>query len=266
MAGIRDLDQLLLDGNGFPGCQRCKYFQTGSAALCYRCASKEWQRLAGDGDRCQICDLPFNAGEQECRNPVCKMSDRWFEWNYAVAMRTGALENTISAYKYYAQKHWAIIFGRLLVGFLEANDRLFRSMDALIASPSFTGEGAHRTWGHIDLIVQAAAKEGPMWPFDLTDPSVIVKTTETEQMARRSYQERKKNAQTSLRAALAVPDRSRTQGKRIVVVDDVFTDGLTLNEVARALRQAGAAQVFGVTLARQPFRGIPAGTGPGEGH
>ena len=89
MAGIRDLDQLLLDGNGFPGCQRCKYFQTGSAALCYRCASKEWQRLAGDGDRCQICDLPFNAGEQECRNPVCKMSDRWFEWNYAIAMRSG---------------------------------------------------------------------------------------------------------------------------------------------------------------------------------
>jgi predicted amidophosphoribosyltransferase len=35
----------------------------------------------------------------------------------------------------------------------------------------------------------------------------------------------------------------------------VFTDGLTLNEVARALRRAGAAAVCGVTLCRQPFGG-----------
>ena len=43
---------------------------------------------------------------------------------------------------------------------------------------------------------------------------------------------------------------------RIVVIDDVFTDGLTLNEVARALRlQGGAERVFGVTLVRQPWIG-----------
>jgi predicted amidophosphoribosyltransferase len=33
----------------------------------------------------------------------------------------------------------------------------------------------------------------------------------------------------------------------------VFTDGLNLNAVAKKLRAAGAAQVCGVTLARQPW-------------
>jgi predicted amidophosphoribosyltransferase len=68
-----------------------------------------------------------------------------------------------------------------------------------------------------------------------------------------TYRERRVNAEGSLRAALSVPDPARTKGKTIAVVDDVFTGGLTLREVARALRlQGGAAVVLGVTLTRQP--------------
>jgi predicted amidophosphoribosyltransferase len=69
-----------------------------------------------------------------------------------------------------------------------------------------------------------------------------------------AYRERRANAEDSLRAALHVPDPSVTRGRRIIVVDDVFTDGLTLREVARVLMaEGGAAEVLGVTLARQPF-------------
>jgi predicted amidophosphoribosyltransferase len=39
-------------------------------------------------------------------------------------------------------------------------------------------------------------------------------------------------------------------GKRVLVIDDVFTEGFTLREVARALRLAGALEVSEVVLAR----------------
>jgi predicted amidophosphoribosyltransferase len=257
VAGPRDLDDLLARGSSrFPTCRECMYFQGGSAALCHRCASKEWQALADSDHRCEVCDLPFNEGERDCHNPVCAMSDRWFEWNYAIAMRSGALQRTINDYKYNGHKGWATIFGRILVGFLDANQAVFGSMDLLIPSPSFTGSGAHRSWNHIDLMLQVAESEGPTWPFHVVEPKVVIKTAETEQMVGKKYQERKAHAQSSLRAALSVPDPSLTKGKRIVVIDDVFTDGLTLNEVARALRfQGGAERVFGVTLVRQPWIG-----------
>jgi predicted amidophosphoribosyltransferase len=44
-------------------------------------------------------------------------------------------------------------------------------------------------------------------------------------------------------------------GKLILIVDDVFTEGFTIREVARALRAAGAVTVSEIVLAREPWKG-----------
>lgn len=64
-------------------------------------------------------------------------------------------------------------------------------------------------------------------------------------------------AQTELRDALKIPKPSRIKGKRVLVYDDAFMDGQTLNEVACRLRAEGATEVCGATLARQRFSGRP---------
>jgi hypothetical protein len=62
-------------------------------------------------------------------------------------------------------------------------------------------------------------------------------------------------AEHELRAALTIPEPKLVQAKRILVYDDVYTEGLTLPTVARALREAGAREVSEIVLARQPYRG-----------
>lgn len=47
-----------------------------------------------------------------------------------------------------------------------------------------------------------------------------------------------------------VIDPEAVCGHRILVVDDIFTTGATLNEAARQLRKAGAREVFSLTIAR----------------
>jgi predicted amidophosphoribosyltransferase len=82
---------------------------------------------------------------------------------------------------------------------------------------------------------------------------VIVKEYETPALTGLSRHARLAASEGLLRHALRVPDRAAVAGARILVIDDVFTEGCTLREVARALMQAGADEVAGLTLARQPW-------------
>ena len=54
-----------------------------------------------------------------------------------------------------------------------------------------------------------------------------------------------------LNAFRVPPDKTaQVRGRNVLLVDDVFTTGATLNACARALKRAGAAQVDALTLAR----------------
>lgn len=55
---------------------------------------------------------------------------------------------------------------------------------------------------------------------------------------------------TNMRNAFAVRPGSKLAGRRLVLVDDVFTTGATTNACAQALRKAGAAEVCVWTVAR----------------
>jgi len=171
--------------------------------------------------------------------------------------QSGVLEQLINDYKFNGRRGWAIIFGRILVGFLDAHSDVFGSVDLIVASPTYLGDGAHRSWAHVVAILEAADKEQgwfPGWPFDVAQPPAIIKTAETPPMVGLKYRQRRDNAEGPLRSAFKVPDPARTRGKTLAVFDDVFTGGLTMREVARALQLHGeATRVVGVTLARQPF-------------
>jgi predicted amidophosphoribosyltransferase len=240
---------------GFGRCSSCPYYETAPAAMCFSCARQSMENLAQK--RCRVCDLPYNPGEEECKNPICNWDNRYFLWNYAVAIKSLALERAIKAYKFEDRKKWAVIFARVLVGFLDEESATFKPFDLIVASPTYVSiDGVSRTWDHTRRVLSEAFSEcHGRWPFDVGEhPAAIIKTAATTPMTNKNWKQRHEIAQSELREALDVPDPDRTRGKTILVYDDVFTDGHTLNEVARCLKLKGeASQVCGVTLARQPY-------------
>ena len=168
-------------------------------------------------------------------------------------MRTGPMRSAIDGYKYQGGLGWAGIFGRILVGFLSEHRDEFVGYDLITPSPSYVGPGATRAFDHTRRIVEAAQIEEPIaWPFAF---DLIVKSAVTPAMVPNRWQQRRDIAEGQLRPALTVPDAAAVAGTRILIVDDVFTEGLTIREVARALRCAGASEVSEIVLAREPWKG-----------
>lgn len=76
-------------------------------------------------------------------------------------------------------------------------------------------------------------------------PYAIYRTRNTRSQVGLNGTERRENLKNAFAAVSAL-----VQGKKIVIIDDVFTTGSTLNACAQALKAAGASQVFGLTLGR----------------
>jgi len=166
---------------GFGKCAACPYRESGTPRICYDCARLTVQPL--DARRCLVCDqtLP-EVGT--CGNRVCGWKvERTFGRCWAIALKSGELEDAIHAFKYQDVKLWARIFARVLLGFLGEHRAELGGYDWIVASQAYRGEGARRTWHPARLILEEAAKLDEIgWPFDLNDPQLIVKTGETPKM------------------------------------------------------------------------------------
>jgi ComF family protein len=77
-------------------------------------------------------------------------------------------------------------------------------------------------------------------------PDLLVRTKNTHPQVSLSGQERRRN----LKGAFAVQRPERLEGRLVLLVDDVYTTGTTLNECAKVLKAQGAAEVQALTLAR----------------
>jgi len=74
----------------------------------------------------------------------------------------------------------------------------------------------------------------------------MTRTRDTPPQTTLNGDARRKN----LKGAFAVRDPDTVQGRRIFLVDDVYTTGTTVTECGRALFAAGAVDVYVVTVAR----------------
>lgn len=236
---------------GFGNCGRCAYRTAGTTDMCFTCAQSSFERLAEN--RCELCELELKE-DGSCGNPLCSWDEdsRYFKWVWAISMRTGPLSKAIDRYKVDGKWGWSGIFGRVLLGYLNAHAAIFHQYDLIIPSPTWVGEGG-REFDHTAKVIEHAALEDDgTWPFRV---GMVEKAAATTPFRGKTWKRRHEIAEGELRKALAVPDQSLVRGKRILVYDDVYTEGLTLREVARALRNVGAIEVSEIVLARQPYMG-----------
>lgn len=233
---------------GFPKCPKCPYLSSGPPQLCLACSRRSFENISSTA--CPICSQLVEGAT--CPNWLCADQRRRISRIHAIAYSSGDLRKTILKYKYGGRYGWSIIFGRLLLAWLDRNGRE-RVPDLIVANPTFTGSGE---LAHTERVIEAAAAEDLLgeWKFDIASPRALLKLRATSRSAKRNAAA-KRAAARELRDALSIADRSRTIGRRILVYDDVCTTGSQLDAIAGYLiDEGGATEVEAIVLARAPWR------------
>ena len=190
---------------------------------------------------CERCGLPF-AGDLttkfECSN--CRELELHFSSaRSAVVAKTIVLE-AIHRFKYSHALWFEHFLADLLVR--EAAPVLRgQNWDALVPVPLHPKKFREREYNQAELLARrlGAASQIPV------ATNILRRVVPTITQTFLTREQRAKNM-TNAFAAVA----KSLSGKRLVVVDDVFTTGATTSACAKALRAAGAAEVAVWTVAR----------------
>ena len=161
----------------------------------------------------------------------------YFDRAYSVFHYEGAVQQAILSMKFNNLASYAMVFAKYLVFMAKKVDLGY---DLVTFAPMSKQSKRKRRYNQAELLAKHYCEL-----LDQEDKLVeaIVKIKETQAQEQLSSNERK----TNLIGAYKI--NADVKGKRILVIDDVKTTGSTLNECAKVLKEAGAIEVLGLTVA-----------------
>lgn len=116
-------------------------------------------------------------------------------------------------------------------------------VDLIVPLPLHLKRQNQRGFNQAELIANNIAK---LWGNEVVN--LLIRKKSTKPLAEmKSREERKREIRGVF--SLNKENRNVLRGKRVLLVDDVFTSGATMREAAKVLKQAGVGEVIGWTLA-----------------
>jgi ComF family protein len=222
-------------------CVVCE-LQPGAPAtsICTQCEADFFAAITA---RCQRCAIGVPDGKTGTPRICgrCLASMPHFDATTTLADYVSPVDGMVMALKFTARLDLAQFFGRLLANRLSAMSP--PTNDAVVMPVPLAFERARqRGFNQSHHIASAFALTAHRRL--IVDRLLRVRHTPPQQSL--ALKERRSN----VRGAFAV--EGGLNGQHVFVVDDVMTTGSTLDEVARVLKQAGAAHVHNLIVARTP--------------
>ena len=222
-----------------PHCALCGSDTSAGRHLCDPCAEKS---ATIEAPFCRQCSQPFDGaidGTFTCAN--CE--DRRFHFDCAVSCyrSTGFVRELVHRFKYDRCLYLRQPLAGWLAETLDDARITAHPFDYLVPVPLHAARMREREFNQAEVLAQLVAeRHGERVLHALK--RIRYTTTQT----RLDREERMQN----LRDAFRVRHSRTVSGSHLILVDDVFTTGSTVDECARVLKESGAASVRVITVAR----------------
>lgn len=192
---------------------------------------------------CRVCGAEDARAEAPCDD--CPPRPVFFDAARATTPFTSIAKTLVERFKYSGRMEYSEVLGkRMAEVFVKEFGGV--AVDLIAPVPLHPARERERGYNQSWLLVREMA---PLLAV-LPEKRLLRRTRATPSQTRLSKRERALNMAGAF--DVMVPDR--VAGKTILLVDDVYTTGATLNECARVLTRLGAAQVFCIAFARAVFR------------
>lgn len=214
------------DGSTFQLCDKClKDVQFLNDCVCAKCGEKLNKASL-------VCDL-------------CKDKDYVFDKNISSCYYTDVPAKIVKRFKFHGKKYYAEYIAKIML----ENNNCFDGVDIITFVPLSKSRMRERGFNQAEEIAKILSESK-----NIPILSLLVKTKEGKHQSKLNQQERLQN----LRDSFSVKEDARklVKNKTVLIVDDVFTTGTTLNECSKVLKAKGAKQIFTTTFAKTKFNSM----------
>lgn len=222
-------------------CQVCRA-QRATPAQGFICSDCRSTVSAIKRPFCERCGLPYPGAvfsEFECSN--CRGAEFFFETARSAVVAKGTLLDVIHAYKYHRAVWFEPYLAELLVSRAQS-ELTAADWDCIVPVPLHPTKEREREFNQAERLAKPLSAATGI-PYN---PRLLRRDVPTETQTWLSREERRAN----VRGAFSLRDAAGLSGRRVVLVDDVFTTGATTNACAQVLKHGGASSVCVWTLAR----------------
>ena len=158
-----------------------------------------------------------------------------FERNYAV-FKYNDVGKAIKKFKYDKIKYLGIGFAILMKDYVNnINTDIIKDIDIIVSVPVSKKKFKERGFNHVEIIVNKFSELVNL----PCDNSNLIRIKDTPPQSTLSFKERKEN----VKGAFAVVNKEAFKNKKVLLIDDIFTTGSTVDECAREMIQSGAKEV-----------------------
>jgi ComF family protein len=196
---------------------------------------------------CPVCERMITPGGLTCHS--CKRKNPLSGMAVAASYKDQAVSKLVHFFKYRFVSDLHVPLGTLLVQALQKTE--FHVPDLIVPIPLHPRRLRWRGFNQSALLGKYLSEKllaGMQIPFS---DCILERIRYTlPQMGIKDFLRRKSN----IKKAFAVRDKSAVKNKVILLVDDIATTGSTIFECARALKDAGAKEIYAIVVARQEIK------------
>lgn len=213
--------------------------------LC-RCAIDENSKVFGLCSYCLNAFPAFSPNCQQCGDPTarllpacgeCLRAPPYYDHTVCFTRFSRDIQYLIHQLK---QQHDLAVRRCLADSLVQAMQQADLALDAIIAVPMHWRRAFIRGNNHSALLASYIAKKLAIAYL----PKAVKKVRHTRNQRGLAARERSRNLRNAFYC------QENVQGLHIGIIDDVMTTGSTMNEIAKALKQAGAAKVSAIAVAK----------------